>query len=202
VFHTLPGSEDPPSRSVEQGATHWAEVLLIEFDNQGEAVRAALEQFGLRVTLVRIGQARHLVAALSDIGAARYVVLDCHGEDGNIFIPELAPELEAQQPFHQRMTPEDVTTFARLDGALVISTGCTTATPAMGQAVLGRGALGYLAPVGYPDGGAAFFAITYLFYELSQGRDIRQAFNRLREHDLELAMWRLHTEPSERAWSR
>lgn len=125
-------------------------MLLIEIGNQGEAGRAALEQFGLRVTLVRIGQARHLVAVLSDIGTAEYVVLDCHGEDGDIVIPELAPELETKQPFCRRMTPEDLATFARLDGAVVISTGCTTATPAMGQAVIGRCALGYLAPAGYP----------------------------------------------------
>ena len=193
---TLPPSDDPPSRSVERGATHWAEVLLIELDNQGEAIRAALEQFGLRVTLVRIGQARHLVTALSDIGAAEYVVLDCHGEDGDILIPELAPELEAQQPFRRRLTPADVSTFAHLNGAWVISIGCTTATPAMGQALLRRGALGYLAPAGYPDGAHAFFAVTYLFYELSQGRDIRNAFSRLRQHDHEMAMWRLHAEPS------
>jgi hypothetical protein len=38
-----------------------------------------------------------------------------------------------------------------------------------------------------------FFAVTFLFYELSQGRNIRQAITRLRRHDPELSMWRLHT---------
>jgi hypothetical protein len=180
-------------RAVESGATSWGEVLLIELDNQGDALRLALEQFALRVNLVRIGQARHLVAALSDIGDSEYVVLSGHGQDGDILIPELAPELEAQQPFHRVLTPEVVSTYAHLDHALVISTGCGTATPAMGQAMLGRGATGYLAPVAEPYGYAAFFAVTYLFYELTQGRNIRQAVARLCDHDPELNMWQLHS---------
>lgn len=182
------------TRAVTEGATHWAEVLLITLDDRGsEAIRAALEQCGLRVTLVRIGQARHLVAALSDIGAAEYVILDCHGVDGDILIPELAPELEAQQPFHRRLTPEVMSKYARFDRALVISTGCTTADLNTGQAVLGQGAEGCIAPIGYPEGHAAFFAVTYLFYELTQGRNIRQAFQRLVEHDPEMGMWQMQS---------
>ncbi len=48
-------------RAVESGATHGAEVLLIELDDQGDALRCALEQFDVRVTRVRIGQARDAV---------------------------------------------------------------------------------------------------------------------------------------------
>jgi hypothetical protein len=180
-------------RAVEAGATSWAEVLLIELDNQGPTLRSALEQYGLRVNLVRIGQARHLVAALADIGAAEYVLLSCHGHDGDILIPELSAELEAQQPFQRRLTPHLVSRYARLHNALVICTGCGTATDAMAQAMLTSGATGYLAPTGQPYGHAAFFAVTYLFYELTQGRDIHQALARLNQHDAELAMWRLHS---------
>jgi len=35
-------------RAVESGATHWAEVLLIDLDNQGEVLRCALEQFDVK----------------------------------------------------------------------------------------------------------------------------------------------------------
>jgi hypothetical protein len=178
---------------VEGGATSWGEVLLIDLDGQAEAVRAALEQFDVRVTLVRIGQARHLVATLSDIGNAEYVVLSCHGRDGDIPIPELTEELEAQQPFHRRLTAEVIARYARFNGALVISTGCGTSTTWMGEAVMGCGAAGYVAPRGEPFGYAAFFAVTFLFYELTQGRNIKQAISRLCAHDLELAMWQLHS---------
>lgn len=177
--------------------TSWASVLLVDIDGGGAALREALEQFDVRVERVRIGQARHLVSALSNIRSANFVVLSCHGQGGNILIPELAPELESQQPFHQMLTPEALCSFARLDGALVISTGCETASPAMAQAMLSCGATGYLAPTGQPHGYAAFFVLVHLFYELTQGRPARQAVTRLREHDPDLAMWHLHISDEE-----
>ena len=179
--------------AIPAGATEWARVRLIVIDDEAEALRLALEQFGLRVDLYRIGQARHLVTALSDIAGTEYVVLNCHGEHGDIVLPELAAAIEAQQPVHRRLTSDDLTRYAQFDGALVISTGCTTGTDAMGQAVLAAGATGYLAPTDYPEGHAAFFALTLLFYELTRGRDIHHAVTALRELDPDLAMWRLHT---------
>lgn len=152
-----------------------------------------MEQFGLRVDLYRIGQARHLVTALSDIAGAEYVVIDCHGDHGGIVLPELAAAVEAQQPFHRRFTADDLTRYAHFNGALVISTGCRTGTDAMSQAVFAAGATGYLAPTDYPEGSAAFLALTLLFYELTQGRDIHRALAALHHLDADFSMWRLHT---------
>jgi hypothetical protein len=91
--------------AVLAGATHWATVDLIDLGTDGVGIRSALEQFGVRVNRVPVGQARHLVAALS-------------------------------------------------------------------------------------EGHAAFFALSYLFYELTEGRSVVVAAERLRGHDSELAMWR------------
>jgi hypothetical protein len=178
------------NQAVLAGATHWATVDLIDLGTDGEAIRSALEQFGLRVNRFPIGQARHLVAALSEGRGADLVVLDCHGVDGAVLIPELAPELEREQPFHGVLTAADLRGFARFDGATVISTGCGTGTPELADAVLACGAAGYLGPTGYPEGHACFFVLSYLFYELTEGRPIAAAAERLRGHDAELAMWR------------
>ena len=48
------------------GATHWATVDLIDLGTDGSDIRSALEQFGQRVNRFPIGQARHLVSALSE----------------------------------------------------------------------------------------------------------------------------------------
>jgi hypothetical protein len=175
---------------VEAGATHWAELDLIDLDADGPAIRSVLEQFRLRVNLFPIGQARHLVTALSEGHGAKFVVLDCHGVDGAVVLPELSPELEREQPFHGVLTADDLRGFARFDGATVISTGCGTGVPRLADAVLACGASGYVAPIGYPEGHAAFFALTYLFYELVEGRSVAAAVERLAGHDTELAMWR------------
>ena len=179
--------------AIAAGAMEWARVRLIVIDDEAEPLRLALEQFDLRVDLYQIGQARHLVTALSDLAGADYVVINCHGDHDGIVLPELAAAVEAQQPFHHRLTAEDLTRYAYFDGALVISTGCTTGTDALGRAVLAAGASGYLAPTDYPDGSAAFFAVTFLFYELAQGRDIHRALAALHGLDDDLTMWRLQT---------
>ena len=196
------GQAERRTAVVAAGATHWAEMDLIGLDADGPAVRSLLEQFGLRVNLFPIGQAHHLVTALSEGRGAEFVVLDCHGVDGAVVLPELSPELEREQPFRGVLTGDDLRGFARFDGATVISTGCGTGTPELADAVLACGAAGYVAPAGYPEGHASFFALSYLFYAVAEGRSVAAAVERLAGHDTELAMWRyFHRGPATHAKS-
>jgi len=179
-------------REVQAGATCWSEVDLIDIESgTGDALRQALETFGLRVNRFPIGQARHLVQALSGGHRAPFVILACHGDDGSIVLPELDPELERYQPFHEGVSPESLRSFARFDGATVLATGCDTGHPDLVSAVLGSGASAYVAPQGAPFGYASFFAPVFLFYELAEQRTLADAVQRLATHDRELGMWGL-----------
>lgn len=182
-------------REVQAGALSWATVDLLDVESGGGAagLRGALEQFGIRVTTHAIGQARHFVAAVSRGDAADYVVVACHGDDGRIVLPELAPEVERYQPFHGGVGPEQLRSFARFHGAVVIATGCDTGHPDLARAVLDCGASAYLAPTGAPFGYASLFAPLFLFYELTERRSLTEAVARLRAHDPELAMWTLYS---------
>ncbi|MCV2491025.1 hypothetical protein OF117_16850 [Geodermatophilus sp. YIM 151500] len=181
-------------RQVQAGAPAWTRVELVDVDTgHGPVLRDALEAFGIRVDRTAIGQARHLVAALTGGERAPYVVLACHGDEGAIVLPELAEEVERWQPFHGRLGPADLRSFARFDGATVIATGCDTGHPDLARAVLDCGAAAYVAPAGGPFGYASLFAPVFLFYELVEGRTLEQAVGRLQAHDRELAMWRLVT---------
>lgn len=180
-------------REVQGGAPSWAEVELIDIESgQGEAVRAGLECFGVRVRRTSVGQSRHLVAALTEASRAGFVVLVCHGDEGDIVLPELADDVERHQPFHGRITPDDLRGFARFDDQVVVATGCDTGHPALAEAVLDCGAQAYLAPTGAPFGYASVFAPIFLFYELAELRSLDDAVQRLRAHDAELALWRLY----------
>lgn len=108
-------------------------------------------------------------------------------------LPELAPEIERYQPYHQRLTPADLRSFARFDGAAVIATGCDTGHPDLVEAVLACGASAYVAPRHAPFGYASFFAPVFLFYELTERRSLREAVDRLNGHDHEMSAWKLHT---------
>lgn len=180
-------------RAVQAGAPFWTQVDLVDIDGtECDALRSGLEQFGIRTRRTPVGQARHLVAALTEPTDAEFVILLCHGEDGSIRLHTLAPEFDRHQPFHDRVTPDDLRSFARFDGRTVIATGCDTGHPELAQAILDCGASAYVAPTGGPFGYAAYFATISLFYDLTQERTLDEAVARLNQHDSELSMWRLY----------
>ena len=177
-------------REVQGGALAWTRLRLIDTSGQGSALRPLLECLGIQVELCRVGQARHLAAALS-APQIPFVVLETHGDEGDIVLDELADEVQRFQPFGPRVTPDDVRRVADLRGATVIATGCDMGSEAMADAFLDAGAEAYIAPAGAPFGYASVFAPALLFYELTEGRGIDAAMQRLRAHDDELAMWQL-----------
>ena len=190
----LAGLRPSRIRELQAGATHWTSVDLVDVESgSGVVLRDALEVFGVRVDRTPVGQARQLVTALSRGPRAPYVLLACHGEDGDVVLPELDPQLERYQPFSRRLTPDGLRSFARFEGAVVIATGCDTGHPDLVRAVLDCGASAYVAPAGAPFGYASFFAPVLLFYELTEQRSLEEAVRRLAAHDRELGAWGLHT---------
>lgn len=183
-------------RAIQDGELGWtrADILECKSSGEGAAIRGVLEQFGVTVGYFPIGQARHLIRLIGGEATAPYLVISCHGDEGGILLPDLAPEWEERQPVHHRFMPGDVLTHASLDHQTVICTGCEMGTDAMGQAWLDRGASAYVAPEGYPDGGAPLIVISRLVYELARNRPLDEAIDQIRRHDSELAMWRM--------WSR
>lgn len=180
-------------REVQAGRLGWTEVdLLAVGDGDATAIRGALEAFGVRVNYFPVGQARHIVAVLGgERAAAPYVVIACHGDEGEILMDELAEELAAFQPFNGNLGPAEVRTHLSFPGSVVIATGCDTGHEALAEAFLDAGAGAYVAPEHGPFGYASVFAPLFLFYELTELRTLEEAVERLRAHDGELAMWRL-----------
>lgn len=178
---------------VTAGELFWTEVDLFGIDGyEPHALRPALEDFGIRVNYLAIGQPRHLVAALDgQRPVAPYVVLCCHGEDGVLLLPELAAEIAAAQPFNDRLGPDEVRTHFRIPGSTVIVTGCDTGSSELADAFLECGVDRYIAPTDAPEGFAAIFAVLFYFYELTTGRTAEEAMARMRAHDSALAMWRM-----------
>ena len=180
-------------REVQAGAPSWAQVDIVDIDSgDGDAVRTGLERFGIRTRRTHVGQARHLLAALTEDSDAEYLLMLCHGDEGAIVLPELAEEVEQYQPFHGRITPDDLRGFARLDGRVVLATGCETGHPDLAQAFLDAGAAAYVAPTGAPFGYASYFAPISLFYDLTEQRTLEEAVAHLHQRDTELNMWHLY----------
>lgn len=181
-------------REVQAGSLGWTEVDLIDVEHEfTRPLRDGLEVFGVRVNYLRVGQPRHLVAALDGSRPiAPYVIVSCHGDEGRILMAELAEELAGFQPFNGAVGPDRVREHFRLPGSVVLVTGCDTGDPVLADAFLDAGAGAYIAPHGAPFGYASVFAPLFFFYELTERRTPEEAVGRLRAHDGELAMWRLY----------
>jgi hypothetical protein len=178
--------------TVAEGASHWTSVDLLDVDMWGGTIRSSLEGFGIKVNRFPVGRGQHLVNVLSGKEAtAPYVLLSLHGERDKLLLPSLAEEVAATEHFNDALTPEDLHTFVDLPGRVVISLGCETGTLNLAHAFLDHGCTAYLGPEGAPFGHASLFVSTFLFYELTEGRSLDEAVERLRRHDQELAMWRL-----------
>ncbi|MFF0011971.1 hypothetical protein [Streptomyces sp. NPDC005374] len=181
-------------REVQAGRLAWTEIDLIDIGGGfAHALRDGLEVFGVHVNHLRVGQPRHLVAALDGSRAiAPYVIVSCHGDEGRILMEDVAEELARFQPFNGAIGPDRVREHFRLPGSVTLVTGCDTGEPALAEAFLDAGASAYIAPRGAPFGYASVFAPLFFFYELTEHRTPVAAVERLRAHDGELAMWQLY----------
>ncbi|TQE36453.1 hypothetical protein Sipo8835_09850 [Streptomyces ipomoeae] len=181
-------------REVQAGRLAWTEVDLIDIQGgSARPLREGLEVFGVQVNYLRVGQPRHLVAALDGTRPiAPYVILSCHGDEGHILMDDVAEELAEFQPFNGAVGPDRVREHLRLPGSVTLATGCDTGDPALAEAFLDAGASMYIAPTGAPFGYASVFAPLFFFYELTERRTPSAAVERLRAHDTELAMWQLY----------
>lgn len=175
------------------------ELINIGDDWQTFALRSVLEYYGITVRLHPIATAAHLVALLDgSTSLSQHIVLMCHGCDNGICLPELAPEIEAAQPYQKVLTPENLQQFLRLPDKVVLNTGCTTGDAPIARAFLGAGCRSYIGPAGYPDGDAALFYVLHFFYELhSRGRSLSEAHNLARSHNDETGLFTLYQQSNE-----
>jgi hypothetical protein len=185
-------------RKLAQGQSSWTSVDMLVCDTgfQGYAMRAGLEQLGIKVNFFPVGLAQHLVNVLSGAEAtAPYVIIDTHGDEGDLLLPELAPEYAATQRFNGRLTAGDLATFVNLPGRVVISLGCDTGDEALARVFLDHGCIAYIGPQGAPFGYSSYFFPVFLFYELTHnpGRSLADALAHVCAHDNELGMFRLYT---------
>lgn len=170
------------------------EIVVIDDDLEALALRAALEWWGIQVTLHLVGQAKDLVAILGYTSRTTTTLfLMCHGNEQGIILPELHPNLEREQPYHSPLTPADLTEFMHLPDCITISTGCATGAPAFASAFLEAGCHAYVGPTGYPNGDASLFYTLHLCYEwICRDQSLLAAHQRAMVHDGGTSLFHLY----------
>jgi hypothetical protein len=176
------------------GPQLYIDIINVLDSLEAYALRSALEWFGAQVTLHLVGQASDIVRILGDGGShSNNIVLMCHGNDEGLILPELAPALEAEQPYHGVLTPGDIGAFAHLPGSVVLNTGCSLGAPAFAEAFLQAGVRAYIGARGDPHGSSSLFYAIHFYYErIFAGRDIRTAHKLASSHDEQTGMFTLY----------
>lgn len=169
------------------------DVVVINDDLEALALRAALEWWQVQITLHLIGQAKDVVHILGKGGnKSKLIFLMCHGNEQGIILPELGPEVEKEQPYHQVLTPTNLTEFLHLPGCIVVNTGCITGTPAFAQAFLDASCTAYIGPTDYPSGDSSLFYVLHLCYGwIASGRSLNEAHALTISHDAGTQMFHL-----------
>ncbi len=158
------------------------------------ALAPALEAFGCRPLVYRVGRGNDLVGILSgeDLWKdADHLILDCHGQDGRIAMPYVHPSVvEPGEPTGD-WGPERVREHAKLPPLLVMSTGCSTGSPELARAFLDAGCRAYIGPDDYPNGAVGLFCEIHFYYQLLYGGlGEREALARATAQGGDAAMYR------------
>jgi hypothetical protein len=180
-----------PSRcfDVARGVTWWTAVDVIEgvgVDVFGAAVRPMLESMYISVRSwpYRNPEAlKRLLDGTEDLNS--YVVLGVHSAADRLLFGT-----NDMSDSTLSWGANDLTAFLNLEGKIVLSVGCNSASPALVKAFLDGGAAAYIAPLAPPFAHSCAMFVSLVFYGLTQHLSLTDAVERAgRFHD-ELAMWR------------
>lgn len=175
-----------------------ADIIVIDSTTQEAiAIRNALEVFGIQTRIHYIGNVKHLLSLLASKNYLhKIVIICCHGEQENLFIPELAPELEDDMPYHKILTPQDLSKILDLDNQIVINTGCCLGNERFAEVFLAKGCEFYIGSIDYIEGNAPLLFVTTLFYfQFCKNMSLEQSFDKASSVDDETKLFKLWHRP-------
>lgn len=151
-------------------------ILEIDSALEAQAIRAIAECLGISVSVTWVANSKQVVDFLSQTPPHELIFICGHGDEHGLLLPSLADEVKSQFPFNDVLTPADLSSFLRLNGNVVVSTGCASGTEKMASTFLNNGAQCFIAPADYPDGNEALLFSLHFLFALLKARNPRDAF--------------------------
>ncbi len=166
-------------------------ILIVsnETGNEPEALRQTLEWFGYTVVMKYIGRPNDFIEVLENKLPMDfdYIIIDGHGDGGAFCMPELGEDIYTPDEYRYNISHNEIKNHLKLSGKTIISLACTSGYPDTCKVFSEKNT--YIAPVDYVEGNAsAFFAIS-LFYQLSTGKSLSEAFDFAKKTDEETGLF-------------
>ncbi len=151
-------------------------ILEIGTGLEAHALRAASEYWGASVTVTWVGNSRQIVDYLAG-GPEHEVIFICgHGDERELVLPTLAPNLRDHYPYHEVIRPDDFRTFLRLNGNTVVNTSCRGGMSQLAEAFLASGAGYYIGSTGDPAGSASLmYSLAFLYNYIQTSGQVEEA---------------------------
>lgn len=136
------------------------------------ALRHVLESFGARVIKHNIGRANDLIDLLSGnfYIPSDYVILEFHGEDGEIIMPALGEDIYTKDEPRGNFGPKEIEKYYKIGNAFIINQGCSLGYKELADSFIYNGARAYIGARDDIEGSSSVFFTIRFFYELIQNR--------------------------------
>ena len=169
-------------------------IAIIDMGDVGveaEALRQSMELFGYIVVIYRIGRPQHFIDILEGktITKFDFIIIVCHGEDGEIIMPELGEDIYFPDEPRGNFSSRDIEKYLLLKDTCIINLGCTAGHEDISDA-FAKNNNTYIASVDYTEGNSAFvFAVMFFYYVAQHGYDIETAYKKASAIDSETSLF-------------
>jgi len=165
-------------------------IINIDGNGIGEGLRQVLESYGYLVVMYGVGRPQHFIDILAGrmITKFDFMVIECHGDDGDIIMPELAEHIYFPDEPRGNFGVEEIDKYLALADTCIINTGCSTGVEDMAEAFAKNNNI-YIAPNDDIAGDSGLVFVVLFFYYLTRGFDIETAHKKASSLDDETNLY-------------
>ena len=171
-------------------------VLILDDGSVGVenyAIRNVLESFGYLVTIYPIGRPQHYFDVFGEKEKLDYdyLIIGCHGDDGKIIVPVLGENIYYPDGCRSNLGFQELQNKVTIHNKTVICTGCTTGSGTLYKAFTTQNNI-FIAPSDYIEGKSDLLFVVNMFYHLSNGIGLEDAYSIASKIDIETALYKLY----------
>jgi len=166
-------------------------VAIISIEgNSGDELRRVLEYYGFIVVMHYTGRPQHFIELLQGkmITKFDFIIIDCHGDDGKIIMPELGEDIYFQDEPRGNFGADEISKYLTWKDTCIIINGCSTGTDGMAKAFVKNNNI-FLAPNDYIEGNSDLVFGVLFFYHLTHGFEIESAYKKASSLDGQTGMY-------------
>ena len=156
----------------------------------GDELRCVLEYYGYLVVMHYTGRPQRFIELLQGkmITKFDFIIIDCHGDDGDIIMQELHESIYFPDEPRGNFGINEINKYLSWKDTCIINIGCSTGVEKMAKAFVKNNNI-YIAPNDDIEGDSDLVFVVLFFYYLTRGFDIETAYKKASSLDDETSLY-------------